>query len=249
MYVKWTLRHEGYPDVDWETLVQDTLAVAQDAQTHGVDELSVGVENGFRLSIWTQDMMVDAVLNLIGAVKNVYSGIVSYNTSGWQELDAWITKVNDPRMPQKLHLNIYEPIETYKSRIDLGVYNLGSRLQIGEFGGKMNLAGEEDTIDGSFQERLNYIISKGIKEAWCFDYKELDTETTTISFGLWASNNQPKPSWYILLSANPPPPPGYAFSRFHSPIGLLPAAAQQVLFVLRDKLIKEEVHRKIHPLV
>ena len=53
----------------------------------------------------------------------------------------------------------------------------------------------------------------------------------------------------IVSLITQPPGSHYAFSRFHSPVGLLPAAAQQVLFVLRDKFIREEVHRKIHPLV
>ena len=75
----------------------------------------------------------------------------------------------------------------------------GDKFRIGEWGAMMNLYGEEDPVDGNFSERMNYIISNNITEAYVFCYKEFDNNPSEKTWGLFTeSTDQPKPSYEML---------------------------------------------------
>ena len=135
--------------------------------------------------------------------KQYYSGVITNECSWWEEMDAWGAAVNDPRFPSKLYFSVYDYYNTFTEKVDLGVQYFGNKFRIGEWGAKMNLAGQELSTYGEdhFLDRMNYLISKNVTEAYTFDYKELDSSSSEMSFGLWNSvTDQTKPSWNLLLN-------------------------------------------------
>ncbi|MDE2100932.1 MAG: hypothetical protein KGL39_27040 [Patescibacteria group bacterium] len=84
---------------DWGTLTpsqlssyqSQVLTEAQWAQTNHIDQLSLGNEQEYRLSGLTKDQWVSFLQSLASQVKQVYSGQVSYETSG-DFASYWATK-------------------------------------------------------------------------------------------------------------------------------------------------------------
>lgn len=148
MRVVWALRDEGFPDSHWSNYRNWTFTIAQDAQAAGVDELWVGVEMGFRLATWSQTQLVNNTLQLMTDTKQYYSGVITNECSWWEEMDTWGQAVNDTRFPSKLYFSMYDYYSTFTEKVDLGVQYFGNKFRIGEWGAKMNLAGQEQSSTG-----------------------------------------------------------------------------------------------------